>query len=383
MRFIHTADWHLGRIMFGEHLTDDQAHVLEQIIRIAKEARADAVIVSGDVYDRPVPPAEAIDLLDDFVSRVVLESHAHIIVIAGNHDSAARLKFASRLLTKQKLHFIGPVSAAGVIALDDRDGPVQFLAVPYAEPVLVKEHLGAESVPDHETAMRLMIDSVDCDTRGRSVLISHSYVGGCECAESERPLSIGGADRINVNCLNGFSYVALGHLHKCQSAGGHIRYSGSVLKYSFSEADHVKAVNLVEIDGAGKCHIETIPLVPKRDVRIITGPIDDLLANPTDGRDDFIQAVLLDPGAVYDAIGRLRLVYPNILEIKRPAPATRSDEPEIDHRKLNDLDLFTAFYKYAAGVEADDDEIAAYEEVVSSLRETGDQSEAPDMTNVR
>jgi DNA repair protein SbcD/Mre11 len=356
--------------MFGEHLTDDQAHVLEQIIRVVKESRADAVIISGDVYDRPVPPAEAIDLLDDFVSRIILESHAHIIVIAGNHDSAARLKFASRILTKQKLHFIGPVSASGVITLEDQHGPVQFLAVPYAEPVLVKEYLGVESVADHETAMRLMIDSSGHDGSVRSVLISHAYVGGCEDTESERPLSIGGADRINVRCLTDFSYVALGHLHKCQSAGvDHAKYSGSILKYSFSEADHVKAVNLVEIDASGACNIETIPLSPKRDVRTITGLIDDLLSNPTESREDLIQAVLLDKGAVYDAIGRLRQIYPNILEIKRPGLIVQSEAPEIDHRKLNDLDLFTAFYKYAAGVDATDDEIAAYEEVVSSLRE--------------
>ena len=377
MRFIHTADWHLGRIFHGVYLTEDQAHVLEQLVDLVKETRAEALLVSGDIYDRAVPPPEAINLLDEVISRLVLGLKIPVILIAGNHDSPSRLGFGSRLLAAQRLHVISLLSPdPEPIILEDRHGPIHLYAFPYAEPAVARECLQAENLHDHQAAMRFCCELVrGSQSPGiRRILLAHAFVSGGEESESERPLSVGGAGCVEAGCFDGFHYVALGHLHRPQAIGsGQIHYAGSLLKYSFSEASHTKSVTLVEMDGAGIQKVERLPLTPRCDVRCIQGTIAEILGTEPDPevRRDYLKVTLLDREPVLDAMGKLRLLYPNVLQIERPH---LFDAGEIqgsggDHRHLSDVDLFRAFYHQVTGTELTPEQTEAYAHTVEQLRQ--------------
>jgi exonuclease SbcD len=359
MRLLHTADWHLGRLFHGIHLTEDQGHVLDQVVGIAKDSRVDAVVIAGDIYDRAVPPPEAVRLLDDVLARLVLGVEVPVVLIAGNHDSPQRLGFCSRLLARNGLHVFGCLGGeVGAVTLEDKWGPVRLYALPYTEPPVVREVLGAD-VADHNDAMRALAECVRAihPRKERSVLVCHAYVVGCEASESERPLSVGGAGTVESACFDGFHYVALGHLHRRQAVGAaeRVRYSGSLMKYSFAEAEHVKSVEVVELDRKGQCRTESIPLMPRRDMRCVEGCLEDLLERPLDNfsRDDYLQVTLLDKGPLLDAMGRLREVYPNVLHIERPAldPAGELAGNGTDSRKMDLADLFKKFFAEMTGDE--------------------------------
>lgn len=369
MRFLHTADWHLGRIFHGERLTEDQHYVLRQLIDITRDSKVDAVLISGDIFDRAVPPPEAVAVLDDVLSQLVLSLKVPVLIIAGNHDSADRLAFGARLLSQQNLFVVGSLSGAmQCITLPDRFGPVHFYAVPYAEPQQAREFLDSEDVEDHHTAMRGMLDRLRPANSARSVLLAHAYVAGGEASESERPISVGTAGLVAANCFDGFSYVALGHLHQPQQVGDpRIRYAGSLLKYSFTEAHHRKTVQIIEMDERGHCTAESVPLHPRRDVRRIEGHFAQLVqAGPIGDPQDYVSVVLLDQGPILDAMNRLRAVYPYAMKIERPylevdgAPAAARP----DFRKISDRDLFAAFFQEVTGEELSDDAEAALTRVL-------------------
>lgn len=384
MRFLHTADWHLGRLFHGNHLTDDQAHVLSQVIDICKEHRPDAVLVAGDIYDRAVPPPEAVDLLDHVLCELVLRLKLPVILIAGNHDSPGRLHFGSKLLDGQRLHVRGHVTAdcAPVVFQDDH-GPVHVYALPYAEPAMVRHCLNCETAIDHDTGMRAVLSRLQAShpQGARSILVAHAFVAGGVGCESERPLSVGGTGTVAAACFAGFHYVALGHLHRPQRVAFEntaIHYSGSLLKYSFDEADHPKSVCMVEMAGDGSCISQTIALSPRREVRRICGTLAELLASSaTDGKDDYLEVTLLDDGPVFDAVGRLREVYANVAELKRPTVAFQGPDQRsaADHRTMTELELFRTFYTHVTGkiLEAPHEATfaAAVDETRRSEREAG------------
>lgn len=376
MRFIHTADWHLGRLFHGASLVDDQAHLLNQLVDLARDAKPDVVLVAGDVYDRAVPPPDAVQVLDDVLSRLVLDLKVPVVIIAGNHDSPGRLNFASRLLAGRRLYVTGHLPArCEPLVLEDGHGPVHFYSVPYAEPSTVRQCLECPQIADHDAAMAAVLDRVRAThpAGARSVVIGHAFVaGGREC-ESERPLSVGGAGTVDASRFAGFHYAALGHLHCPQSlAGGTVRYCGSLMKYSFDESDQTKGVNLVEMDGSGACAVETIALRPRRDVRRVSGPMADLLSGATDvgAKDDYLEVMLLDTGPVLDAMGRLRDAYPNILHVRRPdhepGTAAASDRPNV--RAMDDAQLFKAFYAHVTGAEPSAEQEEAFVQIVDELR---------------
>lgn len=377
MRFLHTADWHLGRIFYGVHLTDDQAWVLDDLIRLASDSRAEAVLVSGDIYDRAVPPPDAVKLLDETLSRLVLGLRIPVILIAGNHDSPERLGFASQVLAARNLHLAGVLSPNPVcVTLKDRYGPVCVHALPYAEPPLVRERLGREDICDHDSAMKALVERVKQSqpTGARSVLVAHAFVAGSEGSESERSLSVGGAGTVSSGCFDGFDYVALGHLHRPQRAGAdNIQYAGSLLGYSFSEASHAKSVNLVDLDAAGKCSVERVPLSPRHAIRCIRGSFSELLSGPESGQspEDYLMAVLTDRGPILDARGKLSLVYPNLLHIERPYLAEGGEEqvrgPGRDHRGLSDLELFRAFFSQVTGEDLNPEQAKAYAHIAENV----------------
>lgn len=376
MRLIHTADWHLGRIFHGVHLTEDQAHVLDQLVELARETRPDALLVAGDVYDRAVPPPEAVTLLDEVLFRLVLDLEVPVVLIAGNHDSPDRLGFAARLLAGEGLHVFSSLSDdPGRVTLRGRYGPVHIYALPYAEPAVFRERLDCEEISDHNTAMFAMVDRVRRvhPTGERSILMAHAFVLGGEESESERPLSVGGAGTVGANCFKGLDYVALGHLHRPQGAGDdRIHYSGSLLKYAFSEASHTKSVNLLEMDAKGSCNIERIRLTPRRDVRCIEGTLKEVLKGEQGGesREDYLMVTLLDREPILDAMGKLRSVYPNVLHMERPhLTAFGEVRGNIgDHRALSDAELFGAFFCQVTGEEINEEQAQAYASVVDDLR---------------
>lgn len=345
MRFMHSADWHVGRTLHGVSLLEDQAHLLDQFVDLACQEKPDVVILAGDIYDRSVPPNEAIGLLDDVLCRLVLDLKLQVVVIAGNHDGPARLSFGSRLLKGQGLHMLGSPASPAVV-LEDRHGPVHFYPIPFAEPAIVRHCLDRHDLEGHQAAMQCLLDGLWArHPKGiRAVAAAHCFVTGGTASESERPVSIGGAGMIDADVFKGFDYVALGHLHRPQAcdSDGRVRYSGSLMRYSFTEVDHEKAVLIVDMDAQGECDVKAVELSPRRQVRRIDGLFDDVVATAKDdlARDDYLIVTLLDQGPIFDAMGKLRLVYPNLLHIDRPAvmPTTGADE-RIDHRKMTEMEL--------------------------------------------
>ncbi len=380
MRFLHTSDWHLGRSFFGVSLLGDQAHVLDQLVGLASEAGIDAVLVAGDVYDRSAPPADAVSLLDETLTRLVAGARIPVVVIAGNHDSGERLGFGSRLLDERGLHVAG--TAPLRVVLGDEHGPVEVLAMPFAEPAEAAGRHGDETIETHEAAIRADIASMQdgagarrrSKERRRSVAVAHAFVSGGSTSDSERPLVLGNAALVAADCFDPFSYAALGHLHRPQRVGrAEVRYSGSLLKYSFDEASHRKSVSIVEIDASGGCTIEEVFLSPRRDVRVVAGTLEELRrAAESDGaRDDYVLARLADRGALLDAMGKVRALYPNCLHLQRDEfylPAGSADARRADLRRHTEAELFDAFFREVTGEAASEEETRAFADALTAVR---------------
>ncbi|MGO4156524.1 exonuclease SbcCD subunit D [Cupriavidus sp. YAF13] len=373
MRFLHTADWHLGRVFHARSLLEDQAWVLDQFVALVRERRPDAVLIAGDVYDRAVPPPEAVALLDDVLARIVVDAGIPVVMIAGNHDSAQRLGFGARLLTAQGLHVAGiTVRDATCVTLSDAHGEVRIYALPYAEPATVRDAFDME-LPGHEAALEARLDAIRAShpAQARSVVVAHAFVIGGEASESERPLSVGGSGAVAASVFDGFDLVALGHLHRPQTFSQRIHYAGSLLKYSLSEVTHAKSVSLIELAADGAVSIEPIALSPRRDLRIVEGQLADLLAQGAADprRDDYIHAVLTDNGALLDPMARLRQAYPNALAIER-AVLARTGEAGAAGQRLRQLDtgeLFANFFKEVADEELDDDKRRVLDQVLEGI----------------
>ncbi|MEX5284910.1 exonuclease SbcCD subunit D [Selenomonas sputigena] len=381
MRFIHTADWHLGRLFFGRHLTDDQAHVLDELVRLAKDACAEAVVIAGDIYDRAVPPVEAVELFDDTLSRLLLEEKLKVIYIAGNHDSAARLGFGSRLLAGGGVFVAGQLQAdAPPIILDDAHGKVAFSLLPYMEPATVRFAYGEAAQElmgfDEATSFTVARAAALVPERCRSVAVAHAFIAGGASSDSERPLSVGGSDSVSPACFAPFSYTALGHLHAPQRAGAeNIRYSGSLMKYSFSEAGQRKGVTIVDLAADGTVSVEEVPLAAPHDLAVVRGTLEEILGDRErfPKSEDYIAVELMDEGPVLDANGKLRAVYPNLLQVTRPGLMEQAGIlREQGREKLGRPDdvLFSEFFADMTGKKLDEaQEKALHEALAELLRE--------------
>jgi exonuclease SbcD len=370
MRILHCADLHLGRCLHGQALIEDQSYVLDQIVTLAREVAPDVVLVAGDVYDRAVPPAEAVALLDDALGRLLLDCRVPVVLIPGNHDSPERLTFGARLLKAGNLHLFKNFTPNNVVTIADAHGPVDIYSVPFAEPPVARQDLDCQAVVDHNSAIQEVVRRIrDVKVAGRrSVLLAHAFVAGGEATESERPLVVGGAGAVEPVGLAGFSYVALGHLHRAQSAGqDNNQYAGSILAYSFAEADHIKSVNLVEMGPWGDCKVERLQLRPRHAVRCLTGLFEDLRKGSAaaGSGDDYLMVTLQDRGPVLDAMGQLRQIYPNLLHVQRALPVVSGDAAivRLDHRRTSTDQLFSSFFHQVTGQDLTEAEIAAFAEV--------------------
>jgi len=353
MRIIHTADWHLGRQFHGASLIEDQACVLEDLCRLIRDQQADALIIAGDIYDRRQPPDNAVQLLDETLSEVILGTDTTVLMIAGNHDSGKRIAFGSSLLAERKLHVAGTVSAAlHPVTLTDRYGEVDFCLLPYeqGEPLAVRSETGDGTIRSFEQAMAWAVDDMLGHCRSaRRVAVAHCFAAGGNVSDSERPLSVGGSDQVSPELFAPFNYAALGHLHRPQRVTDQTAYSGSLLKYSFSEATHRKSVSVIDLDAQGQISCELITLRTRRDLRIVEGLLADLLSSTeSSGSDDYILARLLDTGALYDPLARLRERFPNITHIERPNlfhNAASTGQLTRQTLKRTDQDIFSDFYE--------------------------------------
>lgn len=353
MRIIHTADWHLGRLFHGASLVDDQAYVLEDLVRLVDDQKADVLIIAGDVFDRRQPPDSAVELLDQILSQIVIDLDTTVLMIAGNHDSGTRLAFGSSLLSSRQLHVRGPCSMdLDPVQLSDDHGSVDFCLLPYeqAEPLSLRTTSGDSSIRSFDQAMAYATQASfnQCQAY-RRVAIAHCYTAGGDVSDSERPLSIGGSDQVSPKHFEKFNYTALGHLHRPQTVVDGVAYSGSLLKYSFSEAMHKKSVSVVDLDAHGLAAIETMTLRTRRDLRIIEGSLNELLENDDSlSKDDHILARLTDTGALHDPLARLRIRYPNIAQIERPRlfhNEATTEQIARETLKRTDSDIFEDFYR--------------------------------------
>jgi len=383
MKILHTGDWHLGRYLHGVSLLEDQAYVLAQFVDLARSEKVDAVIIAGDVYDRSVPPADAVAVLDDVLSRLVVGAGIPVILIAGNHDSPERIGFGGRIFGKQGLSLRGTLQDLSPVLLTDAHGTVAIHPLPYVEPVFARALPGGETVCDQQSAMTHVMTILRAQRQPgqRNVLVGHAFVAGGAESESERPLSVGGSGAVAAGTFEGFDFVALGHLHRPQNVGSdRIHYPGSLLKYSFNEVDHAKSVSLIDIGADGMPVIRRVPLTPRRDVRIITGTLNDLLNRPDSQLDraDYLCAHLTDTEPVLDPMARLREVYPNMLELQfaQVGNTDAASRGAGDHRRRQPDDLFRAFYRDMLGGDIGDPALDAFNESVRAVSGNADRGVA-------
>ena len=383
MRFLHTADWHLGRIFYGQYLTDDQAHVLEhQFFTILKEEKIDGILLAGDVFDRAVPPIEAIELWDAIITRLAMDFKVPLFVVSGNHDGAERLEVGRSMLSRSGIHIWGsPHHALQPFEFESSDGKVAICPMPFSEPRRIGDALGLSAsesktvdtdiaddtlfsyVDDKDQeAVALNLHNYDqmyqawsdylykqVPKQMRSIAISHAFVMGGEVGGSERTLSVGGSEQVSPHVFKNFHYTALGHLHGPQRMGAdHIRYSGSPLKYSFDEHGQKKSFTIIDMDTKGKVDISTIPVEAKRDVVILEGYFEDLLNNTalqTKHKDDYVQARLLDTMPIMDGMAKLRQVYHRCMTIELAGRIATpvADMGDVVFKELNERQLFNQF----------------------------------------
>ena len=376
MKFIHMADLHLGKCLLETPLLEEQKAFLQELLALAVREAADALILAGDIYDRSVPPADAVEALNAFLESAH-RAGLPILAVSGNHDSPERLNFLSGVLADQGVHIAGLYrGTVPRVTLRDQWGPVHVYLLPFLKPAFVRQALGGE-IPDTDTAVRAALSGLPENPQERNVLVAHQFVCAAgaapETCDSET-LSVGGSDQVDVSAFDGFDYVALGHLHRAQRMGRDtVRYAGSPLKYSLSEAAHAKSVTLVTLSEKGQVDIRLLPVTPLRDLRRIRGELEELLTagrGETAGRDDYIWAVLTgDPGL--DPAERLRLVYPRLLHVELAPPEGESREESSlpDGPRKDESALFHEFFQSVCGRPLTPEQSALVEDVVARLRE--------------
>ena len=356
MRFAHISDLHIGKRLHEVSLLDDQAYILEEIRKILRDGKPDAVLIAGDIYDKSVPSAEAVRLFDDFLSGLASDGQS-VFVISGNHDSAARVAYGGRIMERSGVHLSAPAYEGGAhpVTLTDGHGPVDIYLLPFIKPVHVSLAFPEEKIESYTDALRVAVERMAVHPKRRSVLVAHQFVTGAVRSDSEE-VSVGGLDNVDAAVFAPFSYVALGHIHRPQNIGSpRVRYSGTPLKYSFSEAGDGKSVTMAELDGKGEVSLRTVPLTPKRDLREVKGTYEELMKKENyegTATEDYLHIVLTDEEDVPDAMRKLKTVYPNVLRLDYDNVRTRSGvvvEAAPEAEEKSPLALAEEFYALQNG----------------------------------
>ena len=378
MKLFHLSDLHIGKQLHGFSLIRDQIYILEEILDKIRERKPDVVMIAGDIYDKSMPSAEAVEVFDNFLTSLAgLPDGPEVFIVSGNHDSQERLSFGSRLFSKNRIHIAG--SAPGrerpdvqKITRKDTEGEVHFYLLPFLRPSFVREMEGMEQVKTYEDAVRAVVERMNPDYSGRNVLICHQFFTwhgiGPERSDSET-VSVGGQDNIDVSAVENFDYVAAGHIHGPQNIGRpYIRYCGSPLKYSVSEAGQEKTVTEVTLGKKGGISVEKIPLIPRREVRKLCGTLEELTSKETleaSDPEDYVSVVLTDEEDQYEPGKVLTKHYPNLLEWRVENSRTRREfeEPVVMEEKKAPLELFADFYRQMRGSELNEKQRTLMEKI--------------------
>lgn len=375
MKIIHLSDLHIGKRVNEFSMLDDQKYILEQILKICRDEEPEAVIIAGDVYDKSVPSAEAVALFDDFLCQLSASRYT-VLVISGNHDSAERIAFGGRLMCRSGVYmspsFNGTLKK---VTLKDAFGNVNFYLFPFIKPVQARAAFPDAQINDYTDALRVVFENTKINAGERNVLIAHQLVTGASQCDSE-DISVGGLDNVDAAVFESFDYVALGHIHSPQKISREtIRYCGTPLKYSFSEANHQKSVTVTELEGKGHINIRTVPLIPLRDMREIKGEYAEL----TDQayyrripRTDYFHITLTDEEDIPDAMGKLRTIYPNIMKLDYDNRRTRANNiirAASGADTKSPLELFSEFYKLQNNSEMSTEQTAFVNDLIKKIWE--------------
>ena len=380
MKFIHISDLHIGKRVYEKSLIDEQVHILNKICDIVSEQQPDAVLIAGDVYDKAVPSGEAVLLFDEFLTGLS-SLCGHIFIISGNHDSAERMAFGSRLMDSKGIH-LSPVynGSTEAVSLSDEYGHVDIHMLPYIRPAHIRHYLPEEEkndVTSYDSAIRKAVGKMEIRPERRNVLITHQFVTGAVRSESE-DVNVGGLDNVDASAFDDFDYVALGHLHRPQDCGDErIRYSGSPLKYSFSEVNDHKTVTVITLKEKGVIGREFLPLVPLHDWHDIRGTYDEITARTfyggTSWTEDFVRITLTDEQDIPDAVGKLRSIYHNLLEMRYDNTRTRAGAVAIEGSSRTEektpLELFNELYTRQNGDGISQLQEKYLKEVIEKIRE--------------
>lgn len=375
MKFIHLSDLHLGKRVYDFNMLEDQKYILNEILKVIDSEAPDAVLIAGDIYDKSVPSTEAVELLDEFLFRLS-GRELQVFLISGNHDSAERLAFASRLIAPAGIH-IAPVYKGAIepVVLEDAKGPVNIYLLPFVKPAHVRRFFPDEKIESYTDAIRVVVDALEINRAERNILVTHQFITGAARSDSEE-ISVGGTDNVDASVFDGFDYVALGHIHGPQNIGSaRIRYCGTPLKYSFSEAKHEKSVTVIEMEEKESLSVRTVPLRPLRDLREIEGTYEELTYRPNyEGTaiEDYLHITLTDEEDIPDAIGKLRLIYPNLMCLDYNNSRTRaagmlSDLEDLEHK--SPLVLFGEFYQQQNGRPMSDEQEKFTREIMEKIWE--------------
>lgn len=375
MKLIHLSDLHIGKRVNEVSMIGDQEYILLQILRIIDEEQADAVLIAGDVYDKSVPSAEAVTLFDDFLCRLAKRKKP-VLIISGNHDSPERLAFGNRLLELGGIH-ISPVYDGKVqsVTLSDAHGVVVFWLLPFVKPAHVKRFYPDEGIESYTDAVRVALEKMAIDYSKRNVLLTHQFVTGSVTCESEE-ISVGGSDNVDASVFADFDYVALGHIHGPQNIGtNRIRYCGTPLKYSFSEEAHHKSVTVVNLGKKGDLELQLRPLMPRHDLRSIRGSFEELTSKSFyegTATDDYLHIILTDEEDVPEAVGRLRVIYPNLMKLSYDNTRTRVNQifdGAADVQRKSQLELFEELYELQNNQPMTEEQRRFAQELIESIWE--------------
>ena len=375
MKLIHLSDLHIGKRVNEVSMIAEQEYILDQILQIIDAEQPTAVLISGDVYDKSVPSAEAVTLFDEFLFRLS-EKKMQVLIISGNHDSAERLAFGGRLMEGRGIH-LSPAYDGQIepITLEDEYGAVHFWLLPFIKPIHVRRAFPEETIETYTDACRVAISHMNVEENQRNVLLTHQFVTGSVTCESEE-LSVGGSDNVDAAVFAPFDYVALGHIHGPQNVGSErIRYCGTPLKYSFSEAKHTKSVTVVELGRKGEFALHAVPLVPEHDLREIRGTYEEVTARSfyeNTPVEDYLHITLTDEEDVPEAVARLRVIYPNLMKLSYDNTRTRSHaviDGAVDVSSKSPLQLFGELYELQNNQPMSDIQQAFMQELIEDIWE--------------
>lgn len=374
MKLIHLSDLHIGKRVNEFSMAEDQKYILNQILEIIDREQPDCVVIAGDVYDKSIPSAEAVQILDDFLTRLAGRK-IPAAMISGNHDSPERLSFGAQLMKESGI-YVSPVYDGQVqsIGFADEYGEVRVYLLPFLKPATVRHVYEEETVESYQDAVETAISHLPLDTSCRNVLVAHQFAAGASRCESEE-MSVGGIDQVDVSVFDDFDYVALGHIHSPQSAGRPaVRYCGTPLKYSFSEAGQQKSVSVVELFKKGRVEIREVPLTPLRDMRKIRGTYLELTARSFyqgTNTEDYIQAILTDEEDIPDGMQKLRIIYPNLMRLEYDNRRTRENrqiQQAADAEEKSETELFSQLYELQNNQPLDEEQKQFLEAVIRQVK---------------